>query len=801
LSHAGSDHEGNVVNKSSNGDLSYSLPRRGFAFILRRSQTRGASIGRPERALRGRFFHSHFPWRISLVSIISQHMRPLVGFAIVAVIGPAWAVQDLNAGMANTRNAKPAFIGEITAHYYGATAPASPPNPAVQDLLTAGLGKSGLGTALVFANPTQPTALELRQRAIHTNYRALLDPTAAGGYGTLYGPNVDSHGTVTASEGLVPGWEYLSYADDGSGRKNVTVMVQVPDTFDPAHACIVTATSSGSRGIYGAIGTSGEWGLKHGCAVAYTDKGSGNGLHDLMTDAVGAIDGTRTTADAAGEASHFTAALSNAERSAFNTAFPNRVAFKHAHSEQNSEKDWGLNTLQAVVFSFYVLNEHHANAASHPQGGKRVALDRKNTLVIASSVSNGGGAAVLAAEQDQHGLIDGLAVTEPQMQPDDMSGLAIVQGTTPMQTIGAPLYDYFTFGNLYQPCAALSAQAAGAPALAFLSAASAANRCSGLAAKGLLPASATTLAQRADASLAKLHEHGWLPDSDVLHASHYRFATNAIVMTYANAYGRFSVADNVCSFSFANTDATGNVIPQVLASQANIFATGNGVPPTTGVNIVYNDSAGGAKLDLSAISPSTSSADFALDGAICHRNLAEGRDIVTGAPLSGAQKEASDRVRAGIAEVQATGRLKNLPAIIVQGRADTLVPVNHASRAYYAKNQSVASGASNTRYIEVTNAQHFDAFLPGGAVFGGYEKRFVPLHVYFIRAMDAMYAHLTSGAPLPASQVVRATPRCSAPFTCPVAPDITAANVPPIAANPAAADRITFDKGTLHVPD
>ena len=144
---------------------------------------------------------------------------------------------------------------------------------------------------------------------------------------------------------------------------------------------------------------------------------------------------------------------------------------------------------------------------------------------------------------------------------------------------------------------------------------------------------------------------------------------------------------------------------------------------------------------------------------------------------------------------QATGRLKDLPAILVHGRADTLAPANHASRAYYAKNQSTAKGASNTRYIEVTNSQHFDAFLPGGPVFGGYEKRFVPLHVYLIRALDAMYAHLTTGAALPPSQVIHALPRCSPPFTCAVAPAITAANVPPIAANPPAGDRMPRARG------
>ncbi len=203
---------------------------------------------------------------------------------------PAYATQDLNVGMAITPNTTPSFVsGDIRAARYGATSPASPANPGAQDLLTAGLGKSGLESAVPpgFVNPVAPTALELRQRAIYTNYRALLDPTAGGGYGTLYGPNVDKNGNVTASQGLIPGWEYLAYADDGSGRQNVTLMVQVPDTFDLANACIITATTSGSRGVYGAIGTAGEWGLKHGCAVAYADKGSGNGLHDLMTDAVG----------------------------------------------------------------------------------------------------------------------------------------------------------------------------------------------------------------------------------------------------------------------------------------------------------------------------------------------------------------------------------------------------------------------------------------------------------------------------------------------------------------------------------
>jgi hydroxybutyrate-dimer hydrolase len=706
-------------------------------------------------------------------------------------LAPAFAHEAvLKAGRAGMPNEKPAFLGEIRVQCYDGVS---------DDLLTAGLGKTGLaGAAPGFVNPLAPTAAELRRGAIWTNYRAVLDITADGGYGTLYGPNVDKDGHVTSSEGKIAGCEYLAYADDGSGTKNVTLMVQIPTRFDPNHACLVAAPSSGSRGVYGAIGASGEWGLKHGCAVAYNDKGTGNGLHDLMTNTVGLIDGTRTTAEMAGPNSHFTAVLTEAERAAYNAAFPDRVAYKHAHSQQNPEKDWGRATLQSIVFAFYVLNEQYGTTRPH-ETLKRITLDRRHTLVIASGVSNGGTGALAAAERDRFGLIDGVAITEPNAQPRDTGRLSIRQDDAPALTIGKPLYDYFTYANLYQPCAALAVGPL-APGFGFLGIPNpngATQRCAGLRAMGLV--SGDTLAEQAADALARLHAYGWLPDSDVLHASHYRFASNAIAVTYSNALGRFSVADNLCGFSFAHTDAAGHVAPQTPVLQASLFATGNGVPPTTGVNLVYNDALGGAMLDLLTVSPSTGQADFALDGAICHRNLVEGRDIVTGARLRGAMKEASDRVRTGLRQVKLTGVLGNTPTIIVHGRADALVPVNHASRAYYAKNQDIAFGRSRLRYIEVTHAQHFDAFLPA-VPFAGYDSRYVPLHVYLIHALDVMYAHLKNGVPLPPSQVVRAVPRGGAPGA---APPITEAHVPPILAAPAAGDLITFSRrdSILHVPD
>ena len=73
-------------------------------------------------------------------------------------------------------------------------------------------------TALVCVpSPTVvPRVYELRRQAIYNNYRALVDITTNGGYGVLYGPNVDGAGTVTAGEGRIAGDEYIAFADDGT---------------------------------------------------------------------------------------------------------------------------------------------------------------------------------------------------------------------------------------------------------------------------------------------------------------------------------------------------------------------------------------------------------------------------------------------------------------------------------------------------------------------------------------------------------------------------------------------------------
>ena len=140
-------------------------------------------------------------------------------------------------------------------------------------------------------------------------------------------------------------------------------------------------------------------------------------------------------------------------------------------------------------------------------------------------------------------------------------------------------------------------------------------------------------------------------------------------------------------------------------------------------------------------------------------------------------------------EVLASARLRGKPALIVHGRSDSGVPVNHATRAYLGLNASEEGPRSKLSYVEVLNANHLDGLastLP---------TRIIPLHVYFLRALDSVYAHLRHGTALPPSQVVRTVPRPSA------SEPLTEVNVPPFSIAPAATDKILVTPTTVAIPN
>lgn len=429
-------------------------------------------------------------------------------------------------------NAVPEFVrGDIQHSRYDGVS---------DDLLTAGLGASGLAStpAPAFVDPLNPAPAELRRLAIYNNYRALVDTTPGGGYGTFFGPQVGVGG-----EGLVPGDEYIALMAVPGTDVPVTVMAQVPDSFDPEQPCMVTAPSSGSRGIYGAIGTAGEWGLKKGCAVVYTDKGTGTGAHNLETNTAQRIDGTLTDGDGPVQ---FRADLSDEERASFSGNWPDRFAWKHAHSRANPEADWGQHVLQSIEFGFYVLNAKFGKELGN--GAILRTITPKNTIVIASSVSNGGGSSVRAAELDTEGLIDGVAVSEPNVNPEVDRSFTIRQGNGPVITEHSrSLLDYTTALAVFQGCANQAPAIRDTAPLnaVFNPPAIGENICTSLANKGLV--NGATLDDRATDALRILNEEmGIQPEQNLLAPVHFGLAVaQSIAMTYTNAYARAGVEDRV----------------------------------------------------------------------------------------------------------------------------------------------------------------------------------------------------------------------------------------------------------------
>ena len=135
-------------------------------------------------------------------------------------------------------------------------------------------------------------------------------------------------------------------------------------------------------------------------------------------------------------------------------------------------------------------------------------------------------------------------------------------------------------------------------------------------------------------------------------------------------------------------------------------------------------------------------------------------------------------------------KLSGKPTIIVHGREDARVPATFSGRPYAGLNSLRESGG-NLRYIEITHVSHF-------GVPGQFDAKYIPLAYYEEQALDLMWNHLKTGAPLPPHQLVRTVSRGGEPGK---ATPIEVRNLPPIAMQPQVADRIVVDAGRVVLPD
>ncbi len=493
------------------------------------------------------------------------------------------------------------------------------------DLLTAGLGATGLQAMQppAFANPEQPTAEELRRRALWSNWRGIADLAPGGGFGTVYG-----------SLQTVPGREFSAFATLPNARQPHRVLLQLPDAFDTKKRCVLVAPSSGSRGVYGAIAVAGAWGLPRGCAVVYTDKGTGSDYFDLDAglgfDAAGHVATTDTPLAFKPE----------------NTSGQG-VAYKHAHSQDNPEADWGQHVKQAAQFALATLNQ---------QLPEHAPFTFANTRVIAVGISNAGGA-VLRAAEDSAPWLDAVVAGEPNVWADAPGS--------------RNLYDYGSEAALLMSCALPQL---GIPAMPGTEL-----RCAALAARGLLSGDSLE-AQQKDA-LERLHRSGWTDAALRAGALSVGFDLwRAVVVGYASAYGRYSHDAHPCGYRYAaqNADLSARAVNAI--ERATWWPDGSGIPPGIGAGIIDPQ-------------PLT---DMGLTGLQCLRALwtDESAD--------------AQRVKHGIAQTRASAPREGLPVVVVHGQDDGLVPMAFSSAPYV--HMANAAGR-DVRYWQVDHVQHFDGFL------------------------------------------------------------------------------------------
>jgi hydroxybutyrate-dimer hydrolase len=533
------------------------------------------------------------------------------------------------------------------------------------DLLSAGLGLAGLaGAPVPFANPLDPSAEELRRRAIQTSWKGIADLRPRGGYGSLYGGVPD-----------VPGREYQAFARIPGARAPHRVLLQLPDHFDRQKRCLVVTASSGSRGIYGAIALAGAWGLPHGCAVAYTDKGTGAGYFDYADNSGVALDGRRAKR---GEAPLEFQPLPGPPVTG--------IAIKHMHSGDNPEAEWGKHVVQAAQFGLAMLDRAFPEEAP---------FTPQNTKIIATGISNGGGAVLQAAGLDKIGFFAGVVALEPNVHVKDH---------------GRPLYDYATEAAVWLPCALSAEEFAGVPMArgprgaalpAWLF------RCASLRAQGKL--SGSTLAQQSAQARDYLHARGWTDEVMSTAATTTAFDLWRVVAAgYASSYLRRSASDMPCSFHYAAIGADGAPGVTDPVARASWWADGSGIPPGNGIGLF-----GGVNV----------SADPTLIGNECLRALWTGDD------------HEAQALHASVAETAARMPRQDLPMWVIHGASDGLLPTAFSSEPYV---EWLRDEGRRPIYWKVPHAQHFDAFL----ALPGFGDRHVPLLPYGYLALDRLWAHL-----------------------------------------------------------
>ena len=640
---------------------------------------------------------------------------------------------------------------------------------APDDLLTAGLGLAGLrASAPSFVDPLQPTSAELRRRAIHANYGSLQDVSEAGGYGRCFG--------------LMPGQrcagvEYLAALEGPDSVGRHTVCLLIPENFDVRRPVLVAAAASGSRGVYGGLPIAGPWALARGYALVLSDKGTGSGLFDADSGTGIRIDGTLTT-DRDDSWAMFMPEVAGAGLA------PHSVLFRHPQGGINPERLWGVYLLQAIDAALQWLRQEF------PSGVAAHAFVPSAVRIIATGISNGGATVLRALENDVERWIDGAAVSEPNvLVAGRTQGLSVSSEGRVIHAPGRSLLDYGTEHFLWQPAALATGLPSGTPFAAAMAAVAPALQqwCVDLATAGQLPQG--TFLEQAAYAREQLLAGG--ARSEALELGGFNvggFVWPGMSYSYTMAYAQLLPGEVPYGVRFAATDAAAQPRPLRGEELARAWCDASGIAPTLGINALAPLSVGGAEVNVNAGSVKLALRFRALAAVAPGIEPGADRESIADGATDAEDSALRVRVQQGLQEATMTGQLDARPVVIVHGRADALIQVNHSSRAYYAL--ACSQGAIGLRYYEVLHAQHFDGYLG----LPGMGERYVPLNAWLERSLELVDANLREGQALPPSQVIRSSPRGAG------LPPLVEAHLGQLKTDPGA-DALQFDGARLSVPE
>ena len=495
----------------------------------------------------------------------------------------------------------------------------------------------------------------------------------------LYGPTVDRPAEA-GPDGQIYGTEYLAFTR-GRGRvRNVTVMVQVPDFFGRTRPSALHrhGTLLGLARRLRGDRDGGRVGPEEGLRRRLHRQGhrhrrprprERHGHPPARPAGPGGRGGCRVRTSPHRSASASARPSPPPSPTAGRSSTPIRAA--------NPEGGWGGDVLRSVEFAFWALERQFGRGTYRPA----------NTLVIGSSVSNGGAASLRAAEQDRRGLIDAVVVSEPNVNPRYDPRFAIVQGgrraTLPPQPAAVRLRNPDRpLPRLRQPgrisaTRACRSRRERSPSRPGTAAAPCARP--GCCGPTIPPAGRARRKQR-------INGYGILPEQNVLAPSYWSFyVVQAVALTYANAYARASVTDNLCGYSFAAASSTapaariGQRPPHRPSSPPATASRRRAASPRSTTAI----QAAPSTIRSRPRRPSAARTRTSRVPPACARSGRSAPQARRGleAPLR-ARLEHSPASR----QIQANGRLRGVPTIILHGRNDPLIAPNHSSRSYYALN-------------------------------------------------------------------------------------------------------------------